>query len=424
MAEQNQPRKYDAVLGGQSPPPIHSAVLGGIEGVQRRLSNPVVDVKLAALTDALKYGDAGLELVIQALQDKPKVLQRHAYKLLRRREEARVKQALEHYQPWDLFERLQGYIGYKGQHAGRFANRLAVDYNPEVGIENPANTAYALRWDDYYHGYDYDCPSITEQLATLVEHPQASKLEALIFGVWLDDMAGGSDEIIDGLVNAKDKLTNLKAIFIGDIHSQESEISWIGQGDISPILRAYPQLEILQIRGGERLQFNPPVRHNNLQALIVETGALSRDTVAQICNMNLPALEHLELWFGADEYGGNCSVASLKPIFDDLIFPDLTYLGLRNSQFADDIAEAVVKSDLIETISLLDLSLGNLSGKGAEFLLNCAAVNELDILNVSECCLSDEMVDDLSTLNCRLLAKKQQPADDPDDGFRYCAVAE
>ncbi len=41
MAENQQPGKYDAVLGGQSPPPIHGAVLGGIEGVKRRLSNPV-----------------------------------------------------------------------------------------------------------------------------------------------------------------------------------------------------------------------------------------------------------------------------------------------------------------------------------------------------------------------------------------------
>ena len=110
----NQPGKYDAVLGGQSPPPITGAVLGGIEGIKRRLSNPVVDVKLAALTDALNYQDAGLELVIQALRWEPKKLQRHAYKLLRRREEARVKQALREYQPWDLFERLQGYRGYKG----------------------------------------------------------------------------------------------------------------------------------------------------------------------------------------------------------------------------------------------------------------------------------------------------------------------
>lgn len=197
-------------MGGQSPPPIHGAVLGGIEGVKRRLSNPVVDVKLAALTDALNYQEAGLELVIQALRWEPKKIQRHAYKLLRRRKETQVKQALEHYQPWDLFERLQGYLGYKGQHAGRFANRLSVDYNPEVGIEDPANTVHALRWDLYNN------PPIAEQITSISQDSQAGKLEALIIGLWNDDTAGGSDEIVDALVNAKDKLTNLKAVFIGD----------------------------------------------------------------------------------------------------------------------------------------------------------------------------------------------------------------
>ena len=55
MAEnQNQPGKYDAVLGGKNPPPVTGVVLGGIEGVKRRLSNPVVEVKVAALSDALK----------------------------------------------------------------------------------------------------------------------------------------------------------------------------------------------------------------------------------------------------------------------------------------------------------------------------------------------------------------------------------
>jgi hypothetical protein len=34
----NQPRVDDAVLGGQVPIPGDSAILGGIEGVKRRLS--------------------------------------------------------------------------------------------------------------------------------------------------------------------------------------------------------------------------------------------------------------------------------------------------------------------------------------------------------------------------------------------------
>ena len=417
MAEnQNQPGKYDAVLGGKNPPPLTGTVLGGIEGIKRRLSNPVTDVKIAALSDALDYGDVGLELVIQALQQESKIIQRSAFKLLRKREEAQVKQALREYKPWDLFERLQGYRGYKGLHVECFANRQVVDYNPEVGIQDPVNTAYALRWD-----YDGDRASIAEQLTSLLQDSQADQLEALVIGLWGE--GDDSSEIVNGLVNAKNRLTSLKAIFIGDIHYEESEISWIEQSDISPILRAYPQLEILQIRGGDGLKFNAPVRHNNLRALIIETGGLKPETVAEICNMNLPGLEHLELWFGSTYYGGDCTVVDVKPILEDVVFPNLNYLGLRNSQFTNEIAEGVVKSPLIESISVLDLSLGNLTDKGAKFLLNCPGVNELDILNLSEDCLSEEIVNELSALNCQLLAENQNKEDEEYE-YRYCAVSE
>jgi hypothetical protein len=43
---------------------VSDAVLGGIEGVKRRLASAVVEQRIAALTKALKYGQAGLDLVI------------------------------------------------------------------------------------------------------------------------------------------------------------------------------------------------------------------------------------------------------------------------------------------------------------------------------------------------------------------------
>jgi len=419
MAENQQPGKYDAVLGGKNPPPVTGVVLGGIEGVKRRLSNPVTDVKIAALNDALKYGDVGLELVIKALQQEKKIVQRSAYKLLRKREEAQVKQALEQYKPWYIFERSQEYAGYNGLHLEKFANRLIVEFDSEVGITDPENIAYKL-----LSNYD-STASITEKLTNFLQDSKASKLEALVIGEWEETCENDSSEIVNALVNAKDKLTNLKAIFIGDIESTECEISWIRQSDISPILRAYPQLEILQVRGGEGLQFNAPVRHNKLQALVIESGALGANTVAQICNMNLPGLKHLELWFGSDSYGGDCAVENVKPIVNDLIFPNLNYLGLCNSEFSDYIAEAVVKSPLLETISVLDLSLGTLSDKGGEFLLHCAAVNELDIVNLSENYLSEEMVGKLSALDCQVFTNDQEkPEYYDDEEYRYCSVSE
>ncbi|OYD86570.1 Sulphatase-modifying factor protein, partial [Nostoc sp. 'Peltigera membranacea cyanobiont' 213] len=83
----NQPREYDAVLGGQAPPPVSGVVLGGIEGVKRRLLSNNLETKMAALTEAINYGDAGLELVIQSLQNESVQLKAVAYKLLHKRKE-------------------------------------------------------------------------------------------------------------------------------------------------------------------------------------------------------------------------------------------------------------------------------------------------------------------------------------------------
>lgn len=59
------PTQYDAVLGGQNLAFNSAAVLGGIAGVKSRLASPIVEAKIVALSEALKYGEAGKK----ALQD-------------------------------------------------------------------------------------------------------------------------------------------------------------------------------------------------------------------------------------------------------------------------------------------------------------------------------------------------------------------
>ena len=66
---QNQPREYDAVLGGKNPPPVNAAVLGGIEGVTRRLTALDELVRVGAVREAMKYGEVGLDLAIASLED-------------------------------------------------------------------------------------------------------------------------------------------------------------------------------------------------------------------------------------------------------------------------------------------------------------------------------------------------------------------
>jgi hypothetical protein len=76
------PCEYDAVLGGQASTPLNAAVLGGLLGVKNRLASPVVEVRIASLSEAMKYGEAGLDLVRIALRDKSMEVKVAAYLLL------------------------------------------------------------------------------------------------------------------------------------------------------------------------------------------------------------------------------------------------------------------------------------------------------------------------------------------------------
>ncbi|NJM60092.1 MAG: formylglycine-generating enzyme family protein, partial [Oscillatoriales cyanobacterium RU_3_3] len=86
-----EPREYDAVLGGQNTTPPDAAVLGGIAGVKSRLASPVIEARIAALSAALKYGQAGLDLIIGALRDESMQVKFAAYALLKERDDLKIE---------------------------------------------------------------------------------------------------------------------------------------------------------------------------------------------------------------------------------------------------------------------------------------------------------------------------------------------
>lgn len=65
MISKEWPGEFDAVIGGETVPPVGGVVLGGIQSVKNRLKSAATfDIKIAALEDAMNYGDEGLDLVI------------------------------------------------------------------------------------------------------------------------------------------------------------------------------------------------------------------------------------------------------------------------------------------------------------------------------------------------------------------------
>lgn len=99
-----EPRGYDAVLGGQNQIPVGSVVLGGMEGVKRRWDSAAIEPRIAALKDAINYGQPGLNIVINALHDESEQVRRVAYLLLRDRRETEVYRALQDFVHYKLFD--------------------------------------------------------------------------------------------------------------------------------------------------------------------------------------------------------------------------------------------------------------------------------------------------------------------------------
>lgn len=128
----NQPKAYDIVLGGQSSTPMSGAVLGGLPGVKRRLeiqaNNPhLIEQRINALKEALNYGEKGLSLVIEALNDKSWRMQLTAYSLLENNQELIAIKALQEYNPYQFFQYLYRYSTGK-------STTYAITFTPDNQI--------------------------------------------------------------------------------------------------------------------------------------------------------------------------------------------------------------------------------------------------------------------------------------------------
>ncbi len=133
---QNEPREYDAVLGGQNLIPVNAAVLGGIAGVKSRLASPAIEVRIAALSEALKYGEAGLDLIIQALGDESMQVKIAAYSLLKDRDDLKIKPQFQDYLPTFEFDVITvDSYGRENSRTKSFAHFFPEDLGNSIVLE-------------------------------------------------------------------------------------------------------------------------------------------------------------------------------------------------------------------------------------------------------------------------------------------------
>lgn len=288
----------------------------------------------------------------------------------------------------------------------------------EEGVPDYANTIYriALDWDA-----EVDFPTL---FSRFLSNPASAKTPAIIIGQFHgDDPSLGSEEVVQLLVSAQTKLPNLRGIFIGDVISEENEISWIVQSDVSPLLVAYPNLEHLRLRGTGELSLGGRLVHERLKSLTIETGGLPPRLFEEVLASQLPALESLELWLGTAGYGGDVTVANLQPLLSGNLFPALKNLGLRDSEIVNEIAVALSSAPILSRLNALDLSLGTLGDTGGEALLENQALKRLKQLDLHRHFLSEEMMATLKR-EFPFVNLDDPQGDDTSEDDRYVAVSE
>jgi hypothetical protein len=409
----SNPRESDAILGGQTPPPVTGAILGGLAGAKQRLESETLVARLSALTDAFQYGEQGIELTLQALDDPAEEVQRFACRLLRDGGNEQGKQALLKRKPLNYFKTLTNW---------RFET-----YNPQVGIADPVNNAYVVRMGNTGRVNAYDL----SQFEALLNDPRISELEALVFQI--DRQRGTGSEhtfsvAMEAICEAKASLPNLKALFIGDSEGDrapEFKKSKLMVFDIRPLLESFPRLEVLHVFGYfgwsdwhdsecTYILTCEGLRHENLKTLIIETADIRQENIQQLCSMDLPNLEYFELWFGRD-YHYNNIIDPFRPILDGHTYPNIKYLGLCSSEAGKKLVQAILESPISDRLAIIDLKMGTLADADLEPLLNNSAPIKFEVLNITGNKLSDNAIAQLAKQPYQVISDYQFGVNDWDD---------
>ncbi len=319
---ENQPREYDAVLGGGNPIPIYGAVLGGIEGVKRRLANPVADIRAIAITQAANYGKEGLDLIIVALNDTSGIVRGVAYQTLQQKlkepfmqgSKTRVRKELANFDILKIFTTLDDWV--------------IQDFNPDIGIIDTEFIAYNV--------------NSSEELKTLLKTSKVSELQALSLDIEPDEI----NIAIEILLKNCRVLSSLCALYIGENTVNKPYPK--GGIDIGRILKLYPHLNLLKIEGVRNIAFSP-VQHKKLRSLILSTCWLNSINVQQVNYFETPNLEYL-YWFAKD------FIDKKAPdyLFDSVCFQQLKYLAWKIRFNSDNVVSVLIHKQIINNLIGLD----------------------------------------------------------------------
>ncbi|MDE3720680.1 STM4015 family protein [Nocardiopsis sp. N85] len=285
-------------------------------------------------------------------------------------------------------------------HLTEFAGLPVFEYRPTRRADDPLATLAALRDPGAFAWLLRDSRGTeTEEASGGVEgyfgrfaaETAAGTVTALVVGYLPETISTGhSQPVRDALVACAPRLTGLRSLFFADLTYEDCEVSWMNHGDLGPLLAAFPGLERFAVRGTGGLGLSVD-GHPALRSLTLQGGGLPADLARQVLAGDYPALEHLELWLGVENYGGDTSPDHLAPLLNGEVHTGVRSLGLRNAQYTDRWVRALADAPVLGRLEDLDLSMGTLTDQGAQVLLDTPGFRELRRLDLHHHYMSEDM---------------------------------
>jgi len=279
-----------------------------------------------------------------------------------------------------------------------------------------AHDHYAEGWStDGARGWD---GSLAEVLDLLLRHPSGRFIAELTMNYNGDPNEDTLDDLIGIL--AKRAPATLRKLRIGD---DVDQISWYKVGNLGKLWKAVPNLTHFDIEAGEFTLGT--IALPKLVHAVFATGGLAKASAKAIAAATWPNIEHLEVYYGDESYGGNATIKDVLPLLARTDLPKLRYLGVKNAMFQDALCEHLATSKLLRQLATLDLSCGILTDDGAATIArHRQAFAHLAVLDISRTYVTKQGIALLKGVAKQVIAKDMRADidDDPDD--RYVAVGE
>lgn len=270
--------------------------------------------------------------------------------------------------------------------------------------------------------------TMEETLERILRHPAGHFVRKLTLGLPPDEDTNWQMESLVDVITECGPLPLLETLDLSPNADHMDQPSWRRVGDISGLWKAAPHLKALLLQGASGSDGGKPIALGTIEAPFLETffyssGGLDKHVPTTVGTTTFPKLKRLELLFGSDNYGNTCTIASLRGILDGAGVPALEFLGLKNSEWKQELITAIANSRILPRLKTLDLSMGVFGPEEAQVLLEHAAkFKHLEGFILDDNYFSDEDVKALKKAFPKASVGEQKDDEDPE--YRYTTIAE